>query len=55
MSPYEREEEILGAQYASGQLTLAEYNKSMRDLQREEQADVYERAEQAFQNELNNW
>jgi len=55
MSPFEREEAMICEAYAKGEITLQEYNRQIRDLQREENADAQERAETAYRNELNNW
>lgn len=50
MTPYEREEKVIEQQYERGEISLTEYRKVLRDLQREEQGDIQERAENAYWN-----
>ena len=52
---YEREEDNLVEQYNSGMITQAEYNKQMRELQREYAAQAREAAEDAYDNEMQRW
>lgn len=55
MSPYDREEELIQARYANGEIDLTQYNEEMRALQREYQADAQESAERAYREEMERW
>ena len=55
MNAYEREEQLIYDSYARGEISVQEYNAQLRELAREERGDAQERAERAYQNELNNW
>ena len=52
---YEIEEDRLQQDYASGLLTLEEYNRAMLELQREACEAAEEAADEAYQRELNRW
>ena len=52
---YDRELAIIEAQYARGEMSLAEYNAAIRDLEREATADAYEQAERAYRDALEGW
>ena len=51
----EQEEEILAEQLASGAITPEEYNREMRELERDYRADAMEAAERAYDDELERW
>jgi len=51
----EQEEEYLSAQLSSGEITLAEYNREIRELYRSYRAAAEEAAEAAYDDELNRW
>jgi hypothetical protein len=55
VNQYDREEEQLQNDYAAGLITLAEYNKQMRELQRDYQAAAEERARDAYEREMERW
>lgn len=50
-----REEAILEEQYQRGEITHAQLNEYLRDLHRQYRADCEEAAQQAYENERNNW
>jgi len=52
---YEIEEDRLQQDYASGLLTLEEYNRAMLELQREACEAAEEAAYEAYQRELDRW
>lgn len=51
----EREEQYLEEMLNSGEITLAEFNKEMRELQREYWAAAEETAWNAYENEMGRW
>ena len=51
----EREEDILCEQLNRGEITLEEFNKEMRDMQREYRAMAEEAAQQAYDDEMGRW
>lgn len=54
----EREEEALEQAYMSGHITLEEYNKEMREIQREARyayQESYEQEQEALRNEYFGW
>jgi len=55
MGQYEREEQYLEDQLAAGEITLKEFNREMRELQRDFRAAAEESAEQAYRDELERW
>ncbi len=55
MNSLEREEEHLEEQLAQGEITVAEYNKEMREIQRDYQNAAREAAEDAYYREMENW
>jgi len=55
MSPYDREEEAIQARYANGEIDLAQYNREMKVLQCDYQADAQESAERAYRDEMERW
>lgn len=52
-SQHEREERYIQEQYERGEISLAEYNKAMRDLQRDARDEIRAQAEQAAQDAYN--
>ena len=52
---YEREEEALCDAYNAGELTLAQYNEQVRELQREYRAMAREAADEAYDREMDRW
>jgi hypothetical protein len=54
-SQLEREEESLSKQLDAGEISLAEYNNEMRELQREERGAAQETAERAYRETLEDW
>ncbi len=52
---FEREEDALCTEYNEGRITLAEYNKQMRDLQSEYRAQAQEAAQGAYDDEMGKW
>ncbi len=55
MDAFDREEEYLEQALASGDISQAEYNKLMRELQRDYRAEAQEAAWDAHDRELSNW
>ncbi len=55
MSQLEREEAALTDDYNAGRLTREEYNKYMRELQRDYQAQAEEAAQEAYEAEMSRW
>ena len=55
MDMYDREEQDLGEQLESGFISLDEYNKAMRDLQRAYRDEAMQSAEDAYRDELDRW
>ena len=51
----EREEEILEEELARGDISLDEFNKEMRELQRSYRAAAEEAAERAYDDEMERW
>jgi hypothetical protein len=54
-SQMEREEQDLCDRVNSGEISTTEYNQEMRDLQREYRGMAEEAAQDAYDNEMNNW
>jgi predicted RNA-binding protein associated with RNAse of E/G family len=54
-SQIEREEDHLVEQVNSGQITREQFNKEMRELQREYRAMAQENAERAYDDEMARW
>lgn len=54
-SQMEREEQDIGDRYNSGEISLSEYNSEMQSLQREYRAFAQEAAQEAYDNEFDNW
>ena len=54
-SQFEREEDLLCEQYNSGQISQAEYNNEMRELNRDYRAQAQMAAEEAYENEMQRW
>lgn len=52
---FEREEDSLCTMYNEGRITLAEYKKEMRELQREYRAMAEESAQGAYDDEMGRW
>jgi hypothetical protein len=55
MNQIEREEEHLEQQLARGEISLAEYNKELRELHRDFRASIQEQAEQAYQDVMDRY
>ena len=55
MNQYDREEDQLISDLNSGLISVAEFNKQMRELQRDYRADAEEAAERAYNEELGRW
>jgi hypothetical protein len=55
MNAFEREEQLLEDDYNAGNLSLAEYNREMRELQRDYRAAAEESARDAYESELQRW
>jgi len=55
MDQLEREEQALQDQLDRGEITIAEYNREMRELQREYRAAAREAAQDAYDRELDRW
>ena len=55
MNMYEREEQALEDELANEEITLAEYNEQMRELQRDMRDAAQEAAQTAYENELDRW
>ena len=55
MTQIEREEDQLERDLADGMITAQEFNKQMRDLQREYRYAAEEAAQIAYDNEMENW
>jgi hypothetical protein len=54
-SQLEHEENILEEQLSAGEISLAEYNESIRDLEREYRAEAEESAQEAYRDTLENF
>lgn len=55
MSPLEREEEISEDQLANGEISTAEFNREMRELQRDARGYAEEAAQNAYDDEMGRW
>lgn len=55
MSQFDREEQQLSDDYNAGLITREEYNRRMRELQRDYRDAAAEAAEQAYDREMSNW
>ena len=55
MDAYEREEQALEDALANGEISLAEFNREIRELQRDYRAAAQESAEQAYREEMERW
>lgn len=54
-SQFDREENHLVEQFNSGLITRDEYNKQMRELQRDYRAAAQEAAQDAYDREMDRW
>lgn len=54
-SQMEREEQDICDRHNNGEISLSEYNREMQSLQREYRAMAEEAAQDAYDNEMNNW
>lgn len=52
---FEREEQALEDELASGQITQAEFHEQMRDLERDYRDAAHEAAQDAYDRELEDW
>jgi hypothetical protein len=55
MNQWDREEQLLEEELASGHISMVEYNQGMRDLQRDYRDAAEESACNAYENELLRW
>ncbi len=55
MDQYEREEQDLYDQLERGEISDKEFNEYMRELQRDYQGSAEAAAQEAYENELQNW
>jgi hypothetical protein len=55
MDQLEREEQCLEDDLAAGNITLAEFNREMRELHRSYFAEAEESAQRAYHNEMDRW
>ena len=55
MDQLEREEQFLEKDLAAGNITLAEFNREMRELQREYRESAQDAAWGAYHDELDGW
>lgn len=55
MNEYDREEEHLAEQLNCGEISMEEYNKQMRELQRDYRAAAEDSAREAYDNEMGGW
>lgn len=54
-SQFDREEEALCNDYNEGRISLSEYNRAVRDLQRDYRESAEDSARDAYERELNSW
>ena len=54
MTQWEREEDQLDRDYASGLISNAEHRKALAEMHREERYEAEDRAQQAYDNEMDN-
>ncbi len=55
MDRIEREERQLEEELAEGKITQKDYNREMRELQRDYAAQAHEAARRAYERELERW
>ena len=55
MDQYEREEQAIHDAYERGELSLAEMNKELRELQRAYREAAREAAQDAYDREMDRW
>lgn len=55
MDQYEREENAICDAYERGEISRAEMNKELRELQRAYHDAAYEAAREAYERELDRW
>ncbi len=55
MNQYDREEQQLCDDYNAGLITREEYNRQMRELQRDYRAAAEEVAREAYDREMDRW
>ena len=55
MDQFDSEEQEIERQYNDGEMSLKEYNKEMRELQREYRAYAEEAAQEAHDREMERW
>ncbi len=53
--PLEKEQELLEEQLQRGEITGEEYNREMREMEREYGAQAEERAQEAYDQEMERW
>ena len=52
MDDFDRAEQEISEQCGNGEISIGEYNKAMRDLQRDYLEEAREAAQRAYENEL---
>ena len=55
MSQFDREVDFLEAQLERGEISLQEFNREMRELQRDYIAAAEEAAQEAYDREMDRW
>lgn len=55
MNQFDREEEYLCNAYNNGEISLQEYNREMRELQRAYRESARESAQEAYDSEMGRW
>jgi hypothetical protein len=55
MDAYDREEQDIADRHSRGEITNKEYNKEIRDLQREWRWEAEESAQRAYDDEMSRW
>lgn len=55
MDAFEREERLLEEQHANGEISTAEFNREMRELERDYGAAAEEAAQRAYDDEMERW
>lgn len=55
MSQLDSEEQAIADAYNNGDISLAEYNEQMKELQREYRWMAEEAAQEAYDNEMGRW
>lgn len=53
--PYDRERENLENMYERGEMNREEFNRAIRDLERDAYDEARERAQEAYDKEIDRW